>query len=64
MKRLSFLTLCLLAVALTASINAQPVPLYGEIYTENSNKFMGRIWTSQGKIRGEASHDNQKNLKT
>ena len=56
MKRLSFITACLVAVALTAT--AQPVPLYGEVYMENSGKLMQKIWSSaKGNFRSEMTND-------
>jgi hypothetical protein len=44
MKRISFITFCLAAVALTAA--AQVVPHYGEVFNESTNQLMSKQWVS------------------
>jgi len=55
MKRLSFITVCLVAVALTAT--AQVVPYYGEVYEDRSGgKLKCKMWVSaEGNYRQEVT---------
>jgi hypothetical protein len=44
MKRILFITLCLVALALTAT--AQPNPHYADMYDASTNKLIGKQWMS------------------
>ena len=46
MKRISFITLCLVVLALTAK--AQVVPHYGESVEKETGKLRGKAWISSG----------------
>jgi hypothetical protein len=60
MKRLSFITVCLLAVALTDIVQAQDVKFtaspvtYSEEYWESSGKLISKIWRSGNNTRSES----------
>ena len=55
MKRISFIMVCLVAVALTAT--AQPNPHYADMYDVSSNKLIGKQWMSGSHARLERIKD-------
>jgi hypothetical protein len=58
MKRISFITLCLVALALTAK--AQIIPHYGETCEKGSGKLRGKAWISAVGFRQETPNENGK----
>ena len=54
MKRLSLITVCLVAVALTATLQAQVPPHYAEEYEKETGKLRGKVWfAADGSFRQE-----------